>query len=238
MGWQCDAPSKYDYLSFIMFFFFCNFPYNEMPFFVGRKKNVFFFFFVFWQIRWNAKTKIFNFPYKMQLKENSNRFCSNSVKIQWIYYLIGSHPLPGVQWIDSNYRFTLSTCTTNVGLASSAHHNNPEDNQHTSNTAPTSNTAVSSNHTQIQYGSAYTSGQMITSNETIKTIVNQEKKIEKKRDLAYPDEFLVFFFSWHFISIVRQMWFSDNEPVGNTFSLSLWQNDSISPFYLFVLLFW
>ncbi|XP_055325086.1 broad-complex core protein isoform X4 [Sitodiplosis mosellana] len=68
----------------------------------------------------------------------------------------------GVQWIDSNYRFTLSTCTTNVGLASSAHHNNPEDNQHTSNTAPTSNTAVSSNHTQIQYGSAYTSGQMIT----------------------------------------------------------------------------
>lgn len=115
-----------------------------------------------------SKNKI-NIPYPNIYKKKLP-ICSKkkfSVLIQWKhFYLIGSHPLPGVQWIDSNYtRFTLSTCTTNVGLASSAHHNNPDDNQHTSNTAPTSNSAVSSNHTQIQYGSAYTSGQMIASNK-------------------------------------------------------------------------
>lgn len=76
-------------------------------------------------------------------------------------------PLPGVQWTvvnDSNYaRFSLSSCQTNV-LPTSAH--NTDDNQHTSSAAP-SNTTVSSNHTQIQYGSGYTSGQMIALNPNL-----------------------------------------------------------------------
>lgn len=126
---------------------------------------------------------------------------------QWKhFYLIGSHPLPGVQWIDSNYRFTLSTCTTNVGLASSAHHNNPEDNQHTSNTAPTSNTAVSSNHSQIQYGSAYTSGQMIASN--------------KQTLLAYLD-ISCFFLDVSF-NFLRQMW--------SLIQLANWSISKLHPF--------
>lgn len=199
MGWQCDAPSKYDLL-FIRFFF-GNFPYNGTPF-LSNEKKMCFFPFVFFFLDNSVKRENENFPFSIQNanKENSNRFCSNSVKIQWIYYLIGSHPLPGVQWIDSNYRFTLSTCTTNVGLASSAHHNNPEDNQHTSNTAPTSNTAVSSNHTQIQYGSAYTSGQMITSNNTIKDNCEPGKKDRKKTRFGLSGRISCFFFllAFHF----------------------------------------